>query len=48
MDFKIKHLEEKDIVSRPNNGVYVIGLFMEGFKYNYETSLLDESELKVL
>jgi dynein heavy chain len=48
-DFKI--LDDKkptDITEKPDNGVYVYGMFLEGARWNYETHLLDDSLPKEL
>jgi dynein heavy chain len=48
-DFKI--LDDKkpsDITEKPENGVYVYGMFLEGARWNYDTHLLDDSLPKEL
>ena len=48
-DFKI--LDDKkpsDISEKPENGVYVYGMFLEGARWNYEKHILDDSLPKEL
>lgn len=48
-DFKIEdNLKPEDIKEKPENGVYVYGMFLEGARWNYDTHLLDDSLPKEL
>ena len=48
-DFKIKdNLKPADIKQKPENGVYVYGMFLEGARWNFETHLMDDSIPKEL
>jgi dynein heavy chain len=40
--------EQATITAKPDIGVYVKGLFLEGARYDYTTHALGESEAKVL
>ena len=51
LTFEFKILDRKkpsDITSKPENGVYVYGMFLEGARWNYEKHLLDDSLPKEL
>jgi len=43
-DFPVSNVEEKDISSRPKEGAFVKGLFLEGAGWNYDNSCLNEPE----
>ena len=43
-DFPVSNVEEKDITSRPKEGAYVKGLFLEGAGWSYDNSCLCEPE----
>lgn len=47
-DFETVHKDEAQIRSKPPDGAYTIGLFIEGAKYDYEKAVLEESDPKVL
>jgi dynein heavy chain len=48
LDFEMCDQLTEDTVSRPEYGVYVQGLYLEGARWNRETHQLDESYKKVL
>ena len=43
-DFPVSNVEEKDITSKPKDGAYVKGLFLEGAGWNPDNSCLTEPE----
>jgi len=43
-DFPVLNVEEKDVTSKPKEGAYVKGLFLEGAGWNYENACLCEPE----
>ncbi len=48
-EFNIKdHLKYNEISEKPEDGVYVYGMFLEGARWNYETHILDDSLPKEL
>jgi dynein heavy chain len=51
LTFEFKILDQKkpsDMTEKPDNGVYVYGMFLEGARWNYETHMLDDSLPKEL
>lgn len=46
LDFEVIHDEEKTMV--PKEGVHVKGMYMEGFKWNDQRKVVDESDSKIL
>jgi len=48
-DYVIKDdLSYKDVTAKPEDGVYVYGIYMEGCKWDYEKHMLAESDPKKL
>jgi len=43
-DFPVSNVEEKDITTRPKEGAFVKGLFLEGAGWNFDNSCLAEPE----
>lgn len=51
LTFEFKIMDKKkpnDITTKPENGVYVYGMFLEGARWNYEKHILDDSLPKEL
>lgn len=46
--YQIVNLKEEDIKNPPDDGCYIKGLFLEGARWNSETSMLDECKPKEL
>lgn len=40
-------IDKGEVTEKPEDGAYVYGLYIEGAKWNYEKSELDESDPKV-
>mmetsp|Transcript_61818 Transcript_61818/g.85181 ORF Transcript_61818/g.85181 Transcript_61818/m.85181 type:complete len:82 (+) Transcript_61818:2808-3053(+) len=48
-DYLIKDdITHKDITAKPEDGVYIYGIYMEGCKWDYEKHMLAESDPKKL
>jgi len=48
-EFKVyDKLKASEIIEKPQSGVYVYGIFLEGARWNYQTHFLDDSLPKEL
>lgn len=47
-DYEVVRDQEHAMTNPPDDGVHILGPFIEGCRWNFDTQLLDESEAKVL
>lgn len=47
-DYQVMKQTKEELTSRPNDGIYIHGLFLEGARWNSKSGVLEESLPKIL